>query len=180
MEQQLAGPGVQHGGDAQAAAEMLGVVAEVDQSAGCRLAKEAEEVEAVFPNERAQLGGQGENDVEVVDGQDVLDPPLDPAGLGQALALGAVPIAARVVGRPAEVTVAGRAHIEVSAQSLGPAELDIAHDLALVSGQNVALSVRLPMRSEDVGDLNRGTRRPLYGRRRPGLDVPVLAEPEEG
>jgi len=69
-----------------------------------------------------------------------------------------VPIAARVVGGALEA--AARAEIQMPAQHLGAAGLDGAHDLELVAGQHVALSIRLPMRAEDVGDLEAGALEP--------------------
>jgi hypothetical protein len=79
------------------------------------------------------------------------------------------------------------AEVEMSAEALGSAALDGAHDFELVTGQSAALAIRLPIRAEDVGDLERGAPRLECGRGSPMAEhlplpalKPSLAEAIEG
>jgi hypothetical protein len=88
---------------------------------------------------------------------------LDPLRLRKVLAFWAMPVAAGVVGSSLEATL--KADVEMSAEGICSALLNGAHDFELVSGQSMALSICLPMRAEDIGDLDRYTPRPLAGDR---------------
>jgi len=90
---------MQHGGDADLCAEPLGIAAELQQGLRCCSEEHIEEPAPVVQGDSAELGGHGEDDVEVARGQDALHALLDPRSLAQALALGAVAIATGVVRR---------------------------------------------------------------------------------
>ena len=108
--------------------------------------------------------------------QDALHALLDPRCLGQRLALGAVPVAAGVVGRPGQA--AGVAYVHVAAEDLCPADLDGPHGIALLRQERVLLAVHLAVGAEDVRDLQA---RPALLRR--GGSPLVLVHsllPEEG
>ena len=92
MVEQLLGPGVQDRGEADRGAEA---------PAGDRFERRGRggEQQAVRYRRRAeeegvQLGGHGEDEVEILHGEQIALPGLDPPGFVQPLALGAVPIAA--------------------------------------------------------------------------------------
>ncbi len=72
-----------------------------EREEGLRRAREEhiEDRGARAPRDGAQLGGQRESHMEVVHWQEPLEPLVDPSCLRERLALGAVPIAARVVRR---------------------------------------------------------------------------------
>ena len=73
--------------------------------------------------------GHGEYDVVVLDGQEMLLLSLKPAELPAALALGAMPIPARVVGDLA--VIAAVALVEVTAERRGAAVDDGSHHTSL-------------------------------------------------
>ena len=73
-----------------------------------------------------------------------------PLGTGQALALGAVPIAARVVGLPHKAAVG--AMFGVTAEGCGPAPLHRRHDTAL-NAPEMAVMVAAIVRAVAVEDI---------------------------
>ncbi len=142
---------MQDRGDAEQPAEAAGIAAEREQGAGGGNEEDLEEALAVVEGERLELLGDSEDDVEVVGGQHAFHPLGDPAGLAQALTLGAVPVAARVVGDLA--VPAGVAHVEVPAQDRGPAGLDVMHDPAREVAEGMPMTIGLAVRAKDVRDL---------------------------
>jgi hypothetical protein len=80
MELQVAGPGVQHGGHAELHVEA--VAAQGQQGLRRRLEQQAVDELLVAQRHRPQLARQREDDVEVMDRQDPLHPPLDLLLLG--------------------------------------------------------------------------------------------------
>jgi hypothetical protein len=108
---------VQHRGDADERAEALRVAGDVEQGRGHRLEQQREQALAVVRDQRAELGGQREDDVEVRDGQRPLHARLHPACLSQRLALRAVTVAAGIVSGAHDA--AAWAHVEVSAENGG-------------------------------------------------------------
>jgi hypothetical protein len=82
MKEELAGPGVEHAGDAKLGAEPTRVTAELEECF-CRAGEEHVEAQcAVGEHYWAELRGKGEDDVEGMSGQDALHAALEPAGLG--------------------------------------------------------------------------------------------------
>jgi hypothetical protein len=136
MESEVPCPRVEHHSDAKLRAQALRVVSECKE--GLRRTRE-QEIEHRLTRSlrnRAKLAGKGEDDMEVVCLQDPLDPSVDPPSLREGLALGAVPIATRVV-RWLLVRALG-AHVEVPAEHGGPALLDRT-SVALSSGRSTRL-----------------------------------------
>src|SRR5271170_1687637 len=76
---------------------------------------------------------------------------LEPDGAGQRLALGAMPIAARVVGDPALAAV--QAVLDMAAQRRGAADAQVAHRLALRRREHapIALQKLRTVLAQDVG-----------------------------
>ena len=98
--------------------------------------------------------GEGEDDVEIVDGQYLGEMSLQPAGLVEALAFGAMPVAAGVVGwtfESAEV-----APFEVAAEGDGPAALDSSEDFQVKNRQRVGAEEVTSMQAYDVRQLPPG------------------------
>lgn len=155
MELEVAGPGVEHGGDAERRAQPPGIAAERAPGLGRRRAEEREEVSAVVPHEPPQRGRQGEDDGAVRGRQETRSARVDPAGGGPGLALGAVVVAADVVGRAGGA--AGVAHVEMPAAPRRAAGRDGAPDGALVTGERVLASGGGPVGADDVGNLEGGT-----------------------
>ena len=101
-----------------------------------------------------ELVRQGEDDVEVLDGEELFPPCLDPLLFLQELTLGAVPVPARVVGYLDMAALL--ALVDVSPQCRGPADLDGVHGAQMVQGELMGVSVRGAVSAEDVGHLRSG------------------------
>ena len=103
--------------------------------------------------------------MEVLDGQEFGLAGLHPVGGGGGLALGAVAVAAGVVGDLA--VAAAVAGLDVAAQGGGPAGDDVAQGAALLAGEPVAVSTEegIAVPSDDVGHFDSG---PRHGRASPG------------
>ncbi len=94
--------------------------------------------------------------MKVVDGQDAREPARDPSRLRQRLALGAMPVAARVVGRLG--AAARKAHVQVPAQHGGAAALDGAQHRVLIGSEGLGASERPAVLTNDVCELHGGAK----------------------
>jgi hypothetical protein len=155
---------VQDRGGAEIPAEMAGIPGKGGERVGDRGEEQGVDHPGIALGERVQGVGQGEDEVEVLDGQQLGPARLEPPFLGEGLAFGAMPIAAGVVAdlhRPTGVT-----GLPMPAQRGGVAGLDGAQGAALGAGQRVRLLIRRPMSADDVGQLH--PRAPARARRRDG------------
>src|SRR3546814_17142998 len=102
---------------------------------------------------RGDLGGEGEDDVEIADRKQVGLAGLEPGACGGALASGAVPVPATVVRDPPVAAVG--TGLDVPAESGGAAMLDRRHDLELVQAQMPGMGGAIGRSSspENIGDL---------------------------
>ena len=121
-----------------------------------RLEEEVVDDRLVAEGDGGDLGRQREDDVEAADRKKVRLALGQPGTRRRALALGAVPIAAAVVGDANEATFV--TSVDVAAESCGATGLDRRHDLELVQAQVPGMStpVRRACGTEDVRDLERG------------------------
>ena len=119
-------------------------------------------------SERVELGGEGEDDVVMADGQDALGPCLDPRRLGQGLAVGAMAIAARVVHR--HLVMALGAGVEMPSRRCGAATKDVTKEPSLLRRQEAACIIVETVAAEDVHHFRalRWCRRPLSRSGGPG------------
>ena len=109
----------------------------------------------VLPGDVGDLGRQREHDVEVADRQQIGFARGEPVPCRRALAFGAVPVAAAVVGDAAVAAVL--AGLDMAAEGCGAAGLDRRHHLHLAEAEMAGMG-RAPggaMAMEDVGDLQR-------------------------
>ena len=106
-----------------------------------------------MPGDVGDFGGKREDDVEVSDRQQVGLALGQPRARGGALALGAVPVAAAVVGDPLMAAVL--AGLDMTAQSRRAAMLDRRHDLELMKAQVSGMGgpISGAGSTENVGDL---------------------------
>ena len=127
----------------------------------------------VAESDGGDLGWQREDDVEVAYREQVRLALSQPGARRRALALGAVPVAAAVVGDADQAAVV--TGVDVPAESGGSTVLDRRHDLELRQAQVPGLSspVRRARGTEDVGDLEGGAQR----RQPPGTCSPILSVP---
>ena len=151
MEPEIAGPGVEHQGEAELGAEALGVAAEGEQRLGGGGKEQIVEQAAVAADERAQQCRQGEDDVEVVGGEQAFASSIDPTELGRALAGGAVAVEAGVVeGHLGRALLAA---VEMAAEGGGAAAFEIAENAILLGREAMVLSKAPAVGAEDGGDL---------------------------
>ena len=104
----------------------------------------------------SDLGWQGEDDVEIANGQKVGFALGEPCARSSALALWTVPVAAGVIGdAPMSAVITG---LDMASERSGAAGLDRRHDLELIEAQmpRVGSPVSRASSAEDIGDLERG------------------------
>jgi len=107
MQMQILAPGVQHRHEANPRAEVLGIRRDSLQRLGRSTEEDAVYRPFVLQGDSGDLLGDGKDDVEVFDGEEILFSIGDPLMSGGRLALWAVAIPAGVVGNvemPAAVT----------------------------------------------------------------------------
>ena len=158
-------PGVEDGQEADLGPEVLGVGGDLLQGLGGGPEQQAVDHARVLQGDRAERRGQGEDEVEVLDGQEFRLAGLHPVGGGGGLTLGAVAVAAGVVGDlpvPAPVAL-----LDVPAQRRGPAGGDVVQGAALLGREPVAVAIEegVAVSPEDVGHFEPG---PGHGRDSPG------------
>ena len=96
--QQVLAPGVQNAEKADGGPEMFGIGGDLQQGVRAGLEKQAVDLLLVLQGERGQFVRQSEDDMEVAHRQHFGLPFGDPAVAGRRLTLGAVAIAAGVIG----------------------------------------------------------------------------------
>jgi hypothetical protein len=134
---------VEDGNETDLAAQMPGIPGEGLEGFAGRPEEQIVEGPGSGERQRLELVGQREDDMEVRHGQEIGEPRLEPVVLGQALALGTVAVATRVIDRPA-VAAAG-ARLEVTAPRRGAAGRERAQDGALERTHRLRGAVRGPV-----------------------------------
>ena len=149
-------PAVQHGGDADARAEMARVGSDGQHGLRGRTEQQVVDNSLVLGGDGGDLGREAEHDVEVADRQEIGLAGGQPVASGGGLALGTMPVATAVVGDPTVATVL--AALDVAAQGGGATALDRRHDLELLQAQMAGMGgpVSGSVSAQDVGDLERG------------------------
>ncbi len=160
MMGQRRAPGVEHRGEADAGAEAFGVGGDGDQGLGGRPEQDVVDHRLVVIGDVGDLGRDGEHDVEVGHGQKLGLACREPRPGRRALALGAMPVAARVVGDVGVGTLLA-AH-DVAAERLGPAALDGRHHLELAEADVTGVGAT-PCRTEGAEDIRDLERRAGHG-----------------
>ena len=105
----------------------------------------------VIEGNRGDLLGKGEDHVEILGGQQFGAAILQPLFARDALAFGAVAVAAGTVANVSELAVV--APFDGAAQGGSPTGFDGLHEAVLMQGQGVGLPVRRAVSSKDVGQL---------------------------
>jgi len=120
--------------------------AHLDHGLGYRLEQECKCLCRIAPEERNEAVRDGEDLMEIGNGNQILDLGLDPKRLIETLALGTVTIATGVVERALSPAVI--APLQTSAQSAGAARDHVTDDPSLMAAQVLDLSRVL---SENLG-----------------------------
>ena len=97
MQVQILTPGVKHGEEADGGAEQPGIGGGFEQRLGGGAKQDGVNLSWVLKRQSADLRRQREDDVEIGDGQKLRLALCQPAGASLGLALGAVPVATRVI-----------------------------------------------------------------------------------
>ena len=155
-------PAVEHGGGADAGAEVPGIGGDGEQRLGRGAEQQVVDHRLVLVGDRGDLGRQGEDQVEVADRQQIGLAGGKPVLRRRALALGTMAVAARVVGDPAVAAVL--AALDMAAEGGRAAALDGRHHLELAEAHmpGIGLAPGGAMAMEDVRDLQP---RAAHGRR---------------
>ena len=153
MVRQRLAPGVQHGDEADIGAEMLRVGSDGLEGSCGASEQRAVDYAFILQRQRREFSGQGEDDVEIGDGQQIFATILQPGGAPVRLAFRAMAVAAGVV-RYAHLT-AGIAGIDVAAKLGGTTGREIAQDapLCLRHRQAGHATIGSGQGTDDVGDL---------------------------
>src|SRR5580704_16785086 len=146
-------PAVEHGGGADASAEMPGIGGDREQRLGCRAEQQVVDDRLVLIGNRRDLGRQCEDHVEIADRQQIGLARRKPILRRRALTLWAIAVATRVVGDAAVATIL--AALDVPAERGGTALLDRRHDLELTQAHmpGIGLAPGGSMVMKDVCDL---------------------------
>ena len=157
-------PGVEHGEEPDAGPEEAGVGSHIEQRGGSGPKEQVVEDARMGKGDGSELVGQREDHVGIGHGEHIGLAPLEPVRLGTPLALGTVPVAARVVGDLAVAAVG--AGIHVAPERRGAAPEDPVDDAALLRpwGRNRDRGVLQP--AKDLGDLVRRSPGHLPGHRK--------------
>jgi hypothetical protein len=148
---QILTPGVEHGEKADGCTQKSRVRRCFEQSLRSGAEQEVIDRFRILERQAADLLWQGKYHMEIGDGQEFGLPLREPPGTSRGLALGAVPVAARVIeddAMSAPVTL-----VEVAAQDCGPAAANVSQCPFLLARQHVipASPKILLMRAEDIG-----------------------------
>ena len=148
---EILSPGVQDRRAPEVAAEMARIAPEGGEGVGGRPEEQRVEDAGIALGERVERMRQREDHMEVLDGQQFRAAGVEPADLGEGLALGTVAVAAGVV---ADLHgAAGVTRVAMAAERGGPTRLDGVHGAALGAGERVGLPIRRPVGAEDLGEL---------------------------
>ena len=149
-------PGMQNGHNADLRPQIAFIGRQLHQGGRCGFKQYPIGHLLIAANQPTVLGGYGEHQVEIGDGQHLRQAFLHPLFGGLLAALGAVAVAAAMVAVAIVLTVA--ALVDVPAQRRRAALADV-DDRAPMAGQDsalVAVQIRAAMLSENVGNPSHG------------------------
>src|SRR5208283_2101344 len=149
MIQEDLAPGMQNCEKSQSAAQI--VAAERQECLAHSRKQHIQHDRLVGKYERIKIMWQGKDRVKVLRRQELSQSCLQPACLGQCLALWTMPVATGMVDLPGET--AGIAALYKTAQLRCAACHDGVHDFDMLPGHVVCLPIGLAMHPEDVGHL---------------------------
>ena len=156
MEGQLPGPGVQH--HHQARSGFQPSPEQLQKGLGHGAEEGAVDLGRILSGQEPQFRREGEHQVEVRQVQEALGLFVEPAFLGQGLALWAVPVPTGVVADPFEIAVL--ADLLVAAQGGGAALADGREHAALPPVQGIPGLQGVTMQADNVGDVESGAGEP--------------------
>jgi hypothetical protein len=148
-------PGMEHAEEADLSAKTFGIASDLDQRFCAGAEQQTVDEFLVLQCQGCQETRHRKDDVSVGRGQELLATLLDPAQSGVGLALGAVPVATRIIGDGLIIT-AGTL-IQMPAESGRAATGDSSQDLQVLAGEPMAAAFDepLPRCADDIGHLQR-------------------------
>jgi len=142
-------PGMEYKDEAHLAAQRVPwIMAELGQGLGYRLEENGVDLLLVALGDGVDIMRQGEHSVEILYRNELLNPRFEPLRLGHSLALGTVPVAARVVER--SFITAPVATLDMSPLELGTTADDGGYDSSVGKGCRVGRLVVTAMDTEDI------------------------------
>jgi hypothetical protein len=155
MLRKILTPGVQDRGDPDRATEVSRVSTEREQGVGGGAEEQRVNDARIALCERVQIVRQGEDDVEVRNGQQVGAPRREPSRGGKHLTLRTMPIATGVVGDPHGAAVITR--LLMAAEGGRAAGLDRVERPVLDGGEAMRTAIRVAVGAHDVRELQSRT-----------------------
>ena len=153
MVQEILAPGVKNAEEADLGAEMFLRPGYGEKGLGTHAEQQIIERRLVL---QCQIGDgfrQGEDNMEVLHGQQFGTTPVQPAGALERAALGTVAIAAGVVAVAFPLAVV--AFFDVATEGGGTAEFNVFHQAKLIVRQVILLPVGRPVGAKNVSQLQR-------------------------
>jgi len=151
MVHEVLTPSMENTDHAHGCAEMFWVACKFCEGLGDRTEKKIVQDLAVHGDQGIEFRREGEDHMEIRNGQEVLTARLDPFLFLQGLALGAMAIPAGVIRYLHMTTVV--ALIFMAAQDRSSAYLDGVHDPKLLAGQPMGFSIGRAVLTEDFRNL---------------------------
>jgi len=151
--EELLTPCMKHGGEADLGAQVPGIGRDLLEGLRRRLEEDGVDDLLVLEGDLGDLLGEGEDDVEVLHRQEICLPGLQPVGTGHGLALGTVPITARVVGNLFVTALV--ATLDVTAECCGSTGCQTTENSLLGRRDTITpdLEKGLAVSADDVGHL---------------------------
>ena len=151
-------PGVEYATDANLGAEMLGVGRNLQRRGGTGAKQQIVEATGIVYRQHVEFVRHGENNMKIARTQEFFLPRGEPAFARLRLALGTVPVAARVI-TDGLMTASGTS-IEMTAERRCAAVPDGAMSLELLKIETASIPIQeaISLRAEDVGHLHGGSR----------------------
>src|SRR5208337_5675644 len=156
MQEQVLSPGVERADDAYLRSQVFGIGGDFEQSLSAGGEQQVVEQSWIFQGQQVKFMRHREHDVEIAGGQKFAFPCRQPAFPSLCLALGAVPVSARIVGDG--LIIAARALVAMSTQGSGAAALNGTQGLELreIQARSIAVEKTLALGAEDVSHLHGG------------------------
>ena len=157
VSEQVLAPGVKNAQDTDFGAQVLRIRRNFQQGGGAGREQEMIKLPRVVLRQEVEFVRDGEDHVKVIRGQEFLLPFGEPACACLGLALGAVPIAARII-RDGLKSALG-AGIEMTSERGGAAVLQSAEGLELleIEARSIPVEETLALNTEDLGHLHGGS-----------------------
>jgi len=153
---EILSPCVQNAEGTGLGAEIAPVAANGGKHVHAGVEQQIVEQSLIVKDQRIEFDRNGEDHMEVCDGQQLPLPLLEPAGARQRTAFGTVTVAAGVIAD--KVFAAMAALIDMAAECGRPADLNGAHGPQNGKRQSMGLPVGLAVLSKDIGHFQRGAR----------------------